>query len=457
VKTKIFLWSIVFVLAHAFAADNTEPMQKITLSDGTKITFLGITYGKHHEAPNYEAIGGNLKTGHWINRPNDVAVAWMEIEDAVKFPNFMILASDRAEANGVAVAADGMAINQVRKGAEVQVEGFELQAYPRWDEKFHLRIFSEYGNGRLSDEKFLATNPHPTEIGNAIAERLPITKTNGDITVTLTNLVGDVPAPPYVRPFPDHGTELPLSDPMFHAVRFGFDLKEKGHAASLWHLESVVITDAAGNYVKANKSFQDNDKIAKLYPFNRTPADDYKGYVFWPGLWPNEPAWNVRLEFSTNSDVSSDEIVMFTNLPVKQVTQQELNEQLAWDGGETNDSKTQIIEKKMKGVRLKMLSPLAVPDLSVPQLAFLSVALNADTDSGMTINPVLVEATDGTGHKLAAPFWITSSPDAGKPHLFQFQYQYPEPNVKTLNLKFALHRSRHVTFTVKPDRSEHAR
>jgi len=437
VKTKILLWSFAFVVANALATDKVEPLPTIILDDGTKITFLGITYGKHHEAPNYEAMGGNLKTGRWINRPNDAAVAWVKIEDAIHFPDFLLLASDKAEANGVAAAADRIAINEIRKG--VEVEGFELQAYPRWDEQFHLRIYSQYGNGRLSDEKFLATNPLPAEIGNAIAERLPVTKTNGAITVTLTNLKGDVPAPPYVTP-----------DPLIPAVRFGFDLKENGHAAPLWHLESVVITDAAGNFVKANKSFQDNDKMAKLYPFTRTPADDYRGYVFWPGLWPNESAWNVRLEFSTNSEVNPDELVMFTNLPVKQVTQQQLNEELTWQGGETNDSKAQIVEMKMKGVRLKMLRPLAVPDQSTPQLKFLSVVIHADADSGTAINPVLVQATDGTGHNLAAPFWITSSPVAGKSHLFQFQF--PEPDVKTLNLKFALHRSRYVTFTVKPDR-----
>jgi len=34
--------------------------QVIHLSDGTKITFLGVTHGGHHRAPHYE----NLQTGN---------------------------------------------------------------------------------------------------------------------------------------------------------------------------------------------------------------------------------------------------------------------------------------------------------------------------------------------------------------------------------------------------------
>jgi hypothetical protein len=31
--------------------------QIITLSDGTKLTFLGVTYGKHHVAPKIKLAG----------------------------------------------------------------------------------------------------------------------------------------------------------------------------------------------------------------------------------------------------------------------------------------------------------------------------------------------------------------------------------------------------------------
>lgn len=437
-KTKMLLWNVVFLLVTALAAKSAEPLQTISLSDGSKATFLGITYGKHHEAPNYEAIGGNLKTGRWIDRSNDVAVAWMEFEQT-NFPNYSLYVSDKADANGVGIEADSKAINLVRKG--VQMEGFELQAYPRWDEQFFLSLTS-YGH-LLSSEKFLVTNPHRKEFGNAVAEKLPVSKTDGDLSVTLTNFVGGVPAPPYLRgeriyPLPGPLPDPPPSDPPINAVRFGFDLKQNGIITTNWQLASVAISDAVSNYVEANLHFQDNELAGKRYPFIKTPADDYRGYVFWPGLWPNEPAWNVRLEFTRVSDFNADEIVTFTNLPVRKATEQNYESE-----------EFSIAQEHVQGVRLKIVAPVARSE-SQSDREYLSVFLFADPDPGTTLRLTVIQATDGKGHSLPIPNFPTLFlPDlAGR----YFLTLSDLPDVKTLNLKLALHRSRYVTFTVKPDR-----
>ena len=457
-KTKILLWSVVFILATAFAAENTEPLQTISLSDGAKVTFLGITYGKHHVAPNYEAIGGNTQTGRWINRSNDVAVAWIEIEhDPTNFPNYLLFVSDKTDANGIGFREDFKAINHVREG--VEVEGFELGAYPRWDKQFYLRIYSVapfYGQ-RLSSEKFLATNPDLKDSGNVVAEMLPATKTTGDLTVTLTNLVSGAPRPPYLRlerMYPIDPARRPApgpDDPIAQGVRIGFDLKQNGHGASDWQLASVVVSDAVSNYVETTRHFQDNERARLAFPFATTPADNYKGYVFWPSLWPNEPAWNVSMEFTRDSGFNEDEIVTFTNLPVRQGTQWEHDEELSWNG--TNfPFITEIAEKNVEGVRLKMLPPLVVPE-SQPDQQDLFVILYVDPDPRQAMKLTLIEVTDGQGQNISAPFLIEWGGRFTPSWAGHYFIEFPNlHDVKTLNLKLALHRSRFVTFTVKPDR-----
>src|SRR4029453_7882064 len=67
--------------------------QVIRLSDGSKLTFLGLTYGKRHLAPHYE----NLRRGNSIYTPNGATVAWIETEhDPSRWPSFELLVSDKA-------------------------------------------------------------------------------------------------------------------------------------------------------------------------------------------------------------------------------------------------------------------------------------------------------------------------------------------------------------------------
>jgi len=51
---KIILWSIVSLVIAGIAVDAflwLRKPQMIKLSDGTKLTLMGVTYGKHHVPP----------------------------------------------------------------------------------------------------------------------------------------------------------------------------------------------------------------------------------------------------------------------------------------------------------------------------------------------------------------------------------------------------------------------
>src|SRR4051812_49383936 len=91
-KTITLLWSVVSVLTAGLAAGalgngggpgqgpEPAPAQVIRLEDGTKLTLLGVTYGPHHVAPNYEAIGGKRRNGVWFDDRSNTTVVWVEAE-----------------------------------------------------------------------------------------------------------------------------------------------------------------------------------------------------------------------------------------------------------------------------------------------------------------------------------------------------------------------------------------
>ena len=58
---KIILWSIVSLVIVGIAVDAFLWLHKpqiIKLNDGTKLTLLGVTYGRHHVAPKIKIAGG---------------------------------------------------------------------------------------------------------------------------------------------------------------------------------------------------------------------------------------------------------------------------------------------------------------------------------------------------------------------------------------------------------------
>ena len=67
--------------------------QVITLSDGTKLTLLGTTYGYRHAPPHFE----NLHTGNWIYTATNTTVVWIEEEhEPDQWPSYELLVSDQA-------------------------------------------------------------------------------------------------------------------------------------------------------------------------------------------------------------------------------------------------------------------------------------------------------------------------------------------------------------------------
>ena len=265
--------------------------------------------------------------------------------------------------------------------------------------------------------------------------------------MTLTKFVAGAP-------FPYRQGRHPLtSDPANQCVHLNFDFRENGQPTTNWQAWTVETSDATGNHVRDVIEAYPTNGVYQIWGRMLTgayipPPKHYAmdGYFYRPGLWLDQSPWKVRLGLIQRSGFSDDQIVTFTNLPVKSGTQQDWEDEWgAWDVGKTNFPFT-ITPGTVNGVHLKLLPPLLVANRWQSSQKDFSIIIGADPGfdpKGM--NLTVVAATDEQGHNL----WSPERP------AWAGHYSIDFPNVrdiKTLNLKLALHKSRFVEFTVQPER-----
>ena len=334
-KTKILLLSVVSILILGLAGGAywwlSRP-QVITFSDGSKLTLLGVDYGKRHAVP-----GGKLPLGsprivrtagpQVVPGPpngngsfttlNDTLVVWMRAKydyttnqpgQPSQYRSFQLSVYDK---NGTACAfASSRNVSDSPQGDDILAMPFD--AFPRREGKLYLRAQEDGSGGRkISDKKFVISNPAAKmSFAKWTPEPVPDRQTNGDWAMTLTKLVAGVNMPYQTNSAnPD--------DARNKGVQVTFHAERAGKRVANWQLASVEITDATGNRTGINSwpkgvgQVQWNgDEGTFTYPY---------------GLWPDEPAWKLRLIMAQTSDFSSDEQWTAQNIPVVPGGQQILN------------------------------------------------------------------------------------------------------------------------------------
>lgn len=424
---KKIIFSVIAVvliagLAVAVALWLRKP-QVILLPNNIKLTLLGVTYGKHHVPPK-SAIAGARRGNARLDSTNDTVVVWIQAEHKPnQWPNYELLVSDPAMT--ACASTYSRTQTQVKNGVDIQ--GFMLDAFPRRDRKMILRVMS-WGNGgqRVSKEQFVVSNPARGSFPKWTPAALPNTQSDGDLDVTLTELVAGAQTP-YSR-----GAGVPRNDPLNKCVQIAFDTKQGGLSVTNWRPQHIETSDATGNQIRGwiNSNYQNGKAV---------------GYMFQPGLWPDEPAWKLRVEFSRDSGFSDDELWAVTNVTVKAGTQQDVQDSWNSNWNNSNKPKPAFAEATVNGIALKLYPAILYNDQNGGGGKSVSFSLFAKPDpesQGMRLT--VLNVTDDQGRKLDSR---GSSWGGGN-----YQYQFSGArNTQTLNLTFALHKSRFVEFTVKPE------
>jgi hypothetical protein len=391
----------------------------IQLSDGTKLTLLGVSYGKHHKLPKVKGGAGRGGAGTFTTT-NDILVVWILSEHkGSQWPNYQVLAYDKAAT--ACVGNWSRNSRQIKSGMEI--EGVQLDAFPRREGKIYLHVMSWGNRGpQAAKGQFVISNPAGRSFPNWAPDPVPDTQSDGDLNVTLTRCVAGVPG------FGGPRNQV-KNDPANKAVLAAFHTEQKGVVVTNWQPIRIETTDATGN-----------DAFNSSWSNGRDDNGDATMTYQW-GLWPDEPAWKLRVEMSQTSGFSDDEVWTVQNVPVNSGHQQDM-----WNYAGNNSKRAAFAETTLAGVHLKLYPAIQFTDSNwgngnKPGGFVVQAEKSTDLD-GMQFT--LVSVTDEQGHNLQS--WGGQS-WGGDSHQFQL---HDMRNAKTLNLTLALHKSRFVEFTVKP-------
>jgi len=157
------------------------------------------------------------------------------------------------------------------------------------------------------------------------------------------------------------------------------------------------------------------------------------------GLWPDEPAWKLRVEFSRTSGFADDELWSVSDIPVESSRMQEF-----WNNNSRNRNQPGVAETTLNGIHLKIFPVKRFTDQppeSSQQGAF-QVQLDP-VPEGMQMT--VVKVTDDQGRAIGSWRWSWG----GNYTAFALREL---DGVKAISVTLALHKSRFVEFTAKPVR-----
>jgi hypothetical protein len=510
-KIKILLLSVAIIFAVGIAGGVfwwlSRP-QVITFGDDSKLTLLGADYGKRHAVPGHKlppapartgaATGGAARRGgsSSFTTPSDTLVVWVRAKydytpnqpnqpnqfQPNQYHNFQFYVYDPAGTACAYASSRNMSGNQ--RGDDVLAVQFD--AFPRREGKLYLRVQENYSGGQeMADEKFVISNPAAKKsFEKWTPEPLPVTTKDDDLSVTLTKLVAGANMP-YQR-----NQDNP-DDAMNKGVQVAFHVERAGKPVANWQPVSVETTDATGNRTAMNYGPNGNQ-----VQWN----GDEGTFTYQYGLWPDEPAWKVRMEMTQNSDFSGDDQWTAQNIPVVLGSQQSFNGIIGGRGGVVGVRGSVVSVLGTAPARgaapgaanpAATATPCAEGDLGghhikvFPAVQFTNMPPNYPQQGGMIIQiqPALMNngmriingpngtqmADDGLRLTLAKVTdsqggEITSMNSGGgttgiggtnssSTHRFMFR---DIAGVTNINATIALHKNRFFEFTVKPEKAASA-
>ncbi len=398
--------------------------QTVGLNDGAKLTLLGVDYGRRHKCPEVSATAGGISNGGGpisFDTPDDTLVAWLKLEHkpGTQPPIYQALALVYDRAGTGCVGAYPGNYRQISPGMDIAC--IQLDAFPRRGRTFYLRFMEQSPRGPQMAAKgqFVIANPVRGPFPKWTPEPLPDTQSSGDLDVTLTRLVYGA------HSFGNYNlgsVEKTRYDPLNKKVLAAFRTMQNGAVVWNWRPVRIETSDATGNQAYNNGS-------------NYTRGNDEATVTYQWGLWPDEPAWKLRVEMARTSGFGGDELWTVQNIPVQPGSQQDF-----WNQGRSQTAA--FAETTLNGIHLKLFPVIQFAGQSRGGQISGGFLVQADPEpEGMRMT--LMTVTDDQGRDI-------ENRSLGSGSGNQMFWLQNLGNARVLNITLAVDKSRFVEFTVKP-------
>jgi hypothetical protein len=419
------------------------PPQIITLPDGSRYLFAGVTYSTRNVPPTFVAHFVS-----WLPTPlakmakRLVGKRISQLNEGGKFETpqlfvwFQRLGTNAAASTRLA-AISAMLADQ--SGVEAGVTGFpgfdsgvtwhygQFPVLPRRSRLLHVTLYHNFNllqEDLTSDGTVTFLNPLYGHFAQWKAEPVPTVKQAGDLQVRLDSFAAG-------NPFPGGVSWISMSDSR-EGYRlatqraysgFGWSLTSPRGTNESWVLHAAELSDATGNVLR------DSQRDGLLFYSRQPPVF----VVFQPALkgtlWPDEAAWRLKLAFKHASGIARGELVTFTNVPVPAL-------------GTTNRL---FLSQTVGGIEIALTEFVQQPNLTASGAGFntlsrIKVELPAKSE-GVAVD--FLETTPGV-----AAYPELSSYRSGSAYVFYLN-SIPT-NVPTMYFIFAVQKTRSVEFLVAP-------
>jgi hypothetical protein len=300
------------------------------------------------------------------------------------------------------------------KLSDLHLDAYAASVFPRRGRTVALRLYERKGEGpwkRMAE--FVAGNPTAGPHSVWTPDPLPVKKQQGDLQFTLTQLRTGVSIHQPSRAASDYEEKHTLA--RFRVTRNGKPSRE-------WEPIEVHLSDATGNNWDA-------------LTFSPSQRRDEQEVLFHGGLWADEAAWKLGVEFQRNSGFRPEELWTVRNIRVP-------------PGPQRNTFTQAAVRRHNATIRLRRVAgPYAGDPSDFTGFSYETygayVRVEPPTEG---IRVSLVRATDEQG-RIFQPF----VPGWDREGRFGFGLEGLKGS-KTVDLTFAIHKSRFVEFLAKPER-----
>lgn len=299
-----------------------------------------------------------------------------------------------------------------------EVRDWLVPVFPRRAKRVGLRLYQQVGPGPAAPvAEFVVPNPAPGPYPTWKPEALPRTRRDGDLAVTLTQVITGLKEKGPVR--------APWSRGEGIWTCATARLSQNDRPTGEWQLSWMSLSDATGNVIEP-------------IGFDRSPVGSEVYGIFLGSLGPDESAWKMRVECTRTARFAPADLWTVRGLVVARSGAVAESTATATRAGVT------LHVVGMFGDRAHRKDDPFSQQTDLPIVQVEAVSPPDALRMGKGFQLSLQRATDDRGRPVGrSQVWITGTGQ------YNFELK-PAAGAKTINLTFAIVKSRFVEFIARP-------